>query len=87
MGSDRGVDDVSSSCFPVSTMSDLGFYTDLFLNPKSVANPCGLIPQSIFNDTFILLPPQDSPKEFINIQFDHLAWDIDKQEKFKRAAD
>ena len=83
MGNERTTAQVDGSCFPVSSMGDLGFYTTLFLDAKDVANPCGLIAQSIFNDTFILLPPQDSIKEYINIKFDHLAWDIDRQEKYK----
>ncbi|OMJ69821.1 hypothetical protein SteCoe_32339 [Stentor coeruleus] len=87
MGQSRSKEDVQSTCFPVATMGDLGFYTNLFLDPKDVANPCGLIPQSIFNDTFILLPPQDSPLETIDIKFDHLAWDIDKEEKYKNSDD
>ena len=85
MGAVRSKSDVQSNCFPVVSMNDLGFYTNLYLEPQDVASPCGLIPQSIFNDTFILLPPQDSPKESINIKFDHLAWDIDVQEKFKNS--
>ena len=75
---------VQSNCFPVVSINDLSFYTNLYLEPHDMASPCGLIPQSIFNDTFILLPPQDSPKESIDIKFDQLAWDIDVQEKFKQ---
>lgn len=83
MGNYRSVDEVKSSCFPVSTMSETGFYYNLLLDPNDVANPCGLISTSYFNDTFILLPPQDSPKDSINIKFDHLAWDVDREEKYK----
>lgn len=85
MGTVLTANDVKSSCYPVSTMGDLGFYTNLYLAPEEVASPCGLISQSVFNDTFILLPPQDSLKDSINIKFDHLAWDIDKEEKFKNS--
>jgi LEM3 (ligand-effect modulator 3) family / CDC50 family len=84
MGSDRSTDDLSSSCFPVIDMEDLGFYNSLPLNKADPANPCGLVSLSLFNDTFSLLPPQDSLKETIDIKFDHLAWDIDKEEKYKR---
>jgi hypothetical protein len=85
MGQAPSAATVQTSCFPVATMGDLGFYTSLLLGPKDVANPCGLVAQSIFNDTFFLLPPQNSPKETIDIKFDHLAWDVDRQEKFKNS--
>lgn len=83
MGNDRSVDQVKSSCFPVSTMKDTGFYYDLLIDPEDVANPCGLVATSYFNDTFVLLPPQNSHKESIDIRFDHLAWDVDREEKYK----
>ena len=85
MGTTRTKSEVQANCFPVVSMNNLGFYTNLYLQPTDVASPCGLVSQSVFNDTFILLPPQDSPKESIDIKFDHLAWDIDVQEKFKNS--
>ena len=40
-------------------MDDLGFYTSLNLTGSDVANPCGLVARSYFNDTFSMLLPDD----------------------------
>ncbi|CAG9322823.1 unnamed protein product [Blepharisma stoltei] len=83
LGYNQTKSDISSYCEPVVTMKDLGLITNLSKEIK-IANPCGLIAKSYFNDTFILMPPADSPKNTITVKHDGIAWDVDKDDKFKR---
>lgn len=89
MGDDRSKDDVESSCDPIVDMSDLGLKKDdrsygKGLSGGKVANPCGLMARSLFNDTYVL--EKSSGKPF-NIKDDDIAWDIDKDEKFSHIDD
>ena len=52
MGDHRSKSDVKSSCDPITTIGNLGLNTSLTFDGDHVANPCGLIAKSYFNDTF-----------------------------------
>ena len=58
---------------------------DLNLDGDHVANPCGLIPKSVFNDTFTLTH-SDSGKQ-VNIKESDIAWASDKDDKFSHPDD
>lgn len=85
MGDLRSVSDIEDYCDPVVDMEDLGFYTTLDLESSDPANPCGLVAKSYFNDTFSLISP-DAFEE-IPMSSNGIAWDIDKEEKFKQSKD
>jgi len=50
------------------------------LNPNTVANPCGLIAKSLFNDTYWLYQ-NDGP--LVTIDASNIAWKSDVDNKFK----
>jgi hypothetical protein len=54
------------------------------LDEDDVANPCGLIAKTVFNDTFVLFDEDDKA---VKIEEDDIAWDVDKDEKFERLDD
>mmetsp|Transcript_1693 Transcript_1693/g.1632 ORF Transcript_1693/g.1632 Transcript_1693/m.1632 type:complete len:139 (+) Transcript_1693:233-649(+) len=83
MGEDQSKSEISSYCEPVVTMKDLGLITNLS-EEVEIANPCGLVAKSFFNDTFLLMPPADSPKDNIEVKHDDISWWVDRHEKFKR---
>jgi len=75
-------------------MGELGISTSLNGSPLdsgAAANPCGLVAKSIFNDTFKLylgggVTDQQvitTPALSININSTGIAWDSDKEYKFK----
>jgi LEM3 (ligand-effect modulator 3) family / CDC50 family len=85
-------DSVSSDCDPIVSMQDLGRTANQLSssNLKAhagdsnfVANPCGLIAQTLFNDTYQI---QSSNGTAIFIDETNIAWPSDKEKKFKRAA-
>lgn len=83
-GEDLKITDIQSDCDPIVTVKDLGFYKTLgniTLAPTDVANPCGLIAKSLFNDTFRLT--DTSNKDYF-INETNIAWDSDKKGRFKR---
>jgi LEM3 (ligand-effect modulator 3) family / CDC50 family len=83
-GEDLKLSDISSDCDPITTIKDLGFYKSIgnfSLAPTDIANPCGLIAKSLFNDTFKLYNMEE--KELI-INETNIAWDSDKKGRFKR---
>ena len=82
LGEEMTKDEIETSCTPIVTMEDLGFYTELDLSQDSPANPCGLVPKSYFNDTYSLLKSESN--EEIKILQDDIAWAIDIDEKFER---
>lgn len=73
MGESRSESEIEFNCDPVVTMSDLGFYTSLDLQQDDVANPCGLVSKSYFNDTFTLIYPDSESLDPIPMKHDNLA--------------
>eukprot|EP00360_Condylostoma_magnum_P000085 CAMPEP_0168315394 /NCGR_PEP_ID=MMETSP0210-20121227/11104_1 /TAXON_ID=40633 /ORGANISM="Condylostoma magnum, Strain COL2" /LENGTH=124 /DNA_ID=CAMNT_0008288321 /DNA_START=340 /DNA_END=714 /DNA_ORIENTATION=+ len=68
-------------------MKDLDrYYNRDNFAPDDLANPCGLIPRSWNNDTYLLAHSSD-PDVLIQIKRDDISWKIDKDEKFKRNSD
>jgi hypothetical protein len=70
-------------CEPIITNADLGFEYSVNgkkLDPDAPANPCGLVARSYFNDTYAVKDPKGSE---VKIAFDDVAWDSDKNDKFK----
>ena len=68
-------------------MGDLGFdiedrHYGKELSDGKVANPCGLMARSLFNDTYILYKKNGDGS--FDIKDDDIAWEIDKDEKFSR---
>lgn len=53
------------------------------LDPEAVANPCGYIANSFFNDTYSLFNQDDGSSIFINEN--GIAWKNDNGRKFRRA--
>jgi hypothetical protein len=86
-GNDLDKDEVPL-CKPVRTMEDLGRIPSTLeigtqLEDDDVANPCGLIAQTVFNDTFILLDPDG---KVVPLEFDDLV--LDKvSDRYERADD
>lgn len=66
-------------CDPIVEIKDLHSNPKNFSSDK-VANPCGLISNSHFTDTFFLL---DSENKAIKIHEDDIAFELDKDVKFK----
>jgi hypothetical protein len=78
-------DQISTDCDPILTMKDVGIYKSIGgypLQPEDVANPCGLIAKSLFNDTYTLALNDVN----INIDEKDIAWDSDKK-RYKRNED
>ncbi|CAG9320874.1 unnamed protein product [Blepharisma stoltei] len=85
MGNDLSKGSVSTDCDPIVTMEDLGIEPKYReggwdLTDKDVANPCGLIAKTFFNDTFIMW---DQNGHRVNILENDIAWPSDKDRKFK----
>src|SRR5690606_19775556 len=75
---------VETDCEPIVTIKDLGrnLAADgkTILKDTDVANPCGLIAKSFFNDTYSIT----YNNEEVKINSTGIAWDADKSLKFKR---
>ena len=75
--------DISSDCDPIIYVSDLGINTTLgnkvVLNATDVANPCGLMARSFFNDSFLLL---DDSNTSIYINETGIAWPSDLKGRY-----
>ena len=74
-----------TSCEPVTKFSDFGFEPVYALDghvlaPDEVANPCGLIAKTMFNDTFMLVGPENQK---VDIDETDIAWTTD-EDKFAR---
>lgn len=84
MGTTRSKNDIDANCDPIKTMDDVGLSRlTPSLSPKSVANPCGLIAKSVFNDTYSI-SPLDSTQKSLDISFKDISWSVDREDKFKR---
>ena len=78
-------------CDPIKTNKDTGFSTSVVPGAPALvddepAYPCGLVAKSLFNDTYTLKPADDNgvasgPK--ITINDDNIAWESDREYKFK----
>ncbi len=74
----------SGDCDPIVNMGQLGISRSVngtFLAPDAVANPCGLIAKSLFNDNFTLA---DSSGNSLFINEKDIAWQADKDLKYSR---
>lgn len=84
MGDDMAKSELTD-CDPVLTMKDLGMEKKyrmggLDLKDDDVANPCGLIAKTFFNDTYSMV---DFNGNAVVISEDDIAWPSDKERKFK----
>ena len=76
--------EVDSDCYPIITNKDLGGRKNLKgfpLPDDDPAFPCGLIAQSVFNDTFELIDPKTKKNFEINPK--GIAWSTDVSDLFK----
>lgn len=83
-GENLTLEGIKSDCDPITTVKDLGFYKTIgnyTLAPTDVANPCGLIAKSLFNDTYKIYDTDDNE---LFIDETNIAWDSDKKGRFKR---
>lgn len=72
---------IKDDCEPIIHMQDVGIYKSIgnvTLNASDVANPCGLIAKSLFNDTYMLI--QNETPIYINET--DIAWDSDKKNRY-----
>lgn len=89
LGKDLTLDQVKSDCDPIITNADVGRFVSIKntpLNKNDVANPCGLIAKSFFNDTFIL-KSNNSTANKIEINETGIAWEADLQLKYQKPED
>lgn len=84
--------DISEDCDPIVTNADLGELGKTALDgitpldPAAPAYPCGLVAKSVFTDTYRLYnqePGVDPETGRIQIVSDNIAWESDKEYKFK----
>lgn len=102
MGEDRTVADLKDSCAPIITNADLlpGVTTSVdgtLLDPAAPANPCGLVAKSYFTDSYRfftqtptaedMLAKEGEGENELKINSVGIAWDSDKEYKFKNNAD
>jgi hypothetical protein len=91
------VSDITSDCDPIITVDELGKFTTVSgvnLTSGSPANPCGLVAKSFFNDSFNLYVGNaiTVAQVYNNIKLNKtindvgIAWDSDKEYKFKNRA-
>jgi len=81
-GNALSVSQISSDCDPVTTVKDVGIYKSIggnSLSASDVANPCGLIAKSLFNDTYQLFVNDEQ----IFVNETGIAWDSDKNGRYK----
>jgi hypothetical protein len=77
----------SGECDPIVTVKDLGIFQTIDntkLKEDQVANPCGLIAKSLFNDNYTL---SDSSGKNIFINETNIAWQADRELKYSRPKD
>lgn len=77
----------SGECDPVVTMGDMGkthAVDGTPLSPDTVANPCGLIAKSLFNDTYSLA---DSNGVSLFLNSSEVSWAADRSLKYARPVD
>jgi hypothetical protein len=78
------VSDIETDCDPIVRNEDIGANLKNLkgetLDPKGVAWPCGLVAKSLFTDKYELYDPSGKN---ITINDIGIAWDSDKEYKFK----
>lgn len=85
MGNELSVDELED-CDPIKKNKDLGdnitYAADgiTLLLPDEPAFPCGLVAKSFFTDEFVLKDPAGG---LVTISSDNIAWESDKEYKFK----
>ena len=73
MGNTRTESEIDPSCDPIKRIEDLDLnINNPQLSPKSIANPCGLIAKSIFNDTYRIISISPKKSE-IKISFNEIS--------------
>ena len=90
MGNWMKVDELDD-CDPIKTNKDTGFNKSIVKGAPDLldddpAYPCGLVAKSLFNDTFSLTPIDDGGNTNsvpIEINDDNIAWESDREYKFK----
>lgn len=86
-GKNLPVDELLSDCEPIVKNKDLPEGTlslsKKTLDPEGPAYPCGLIAKSFFNDRYTL-KPQGASSTPIAINEKNIAWESDKDLKYKR---
>lgn len=81
MGNTRSVGEIDSNCSPIKTVHDLDFpVNNPQLAPNSVANPCGLVAKSVFNDSYFI---SSANLGAVRVQFNDISLSVDRDEKFK----
>ena len=78
-------DTLDKECKPIKYIQDLkrdvysvaGFY----ISYDKIANPCGLVAKSYFNDSYSLV---DQNNNFINLKTTEISHKIDRERVFKR---
>jgi hypothetical protein len=81
LGKNVSISTLEDECTPIVRMKDLGIYESIDktpLLPDDIANPCGLIAKSFFNDTYKF---NDND---ISINETGIAWQADKDLKYAR---
>jgi len=81
-------DEIKDDCDPIILNKDINetlysYDGTTKLDPDKVAHPCGLIAKSVFNDTYEI--KKKVGDEQIIIEFDDIAWSVDK-DKYKNSA-
>lgn len=96
-GNELSVSELNTDCDPIVTMKDLAMnktqlenlnrpeLAKLFDSTTIPANPCGLIAQSFFNDTFSM--SEDNGGKIINISEKNIIWESDKKKYSKASED
>lgn len=84
-GTDLNKNDIESTCDPILEVKNL--HRDIFVNLSrtAVANPCGLVAKSYFNDTFSLY--EKDTNKTVKIHENDIAFPRDKDDKFKNSSD
>ena len=79
LGKEVTLSTLQDECSPIIYMKDIGIYKSLdgtVLSPDTIANPCGLIAKSFFNDTYKFVD------EGLNIDETGIAWQADIDLKY-----
>ena len=95
MGEVRTLDEISSSCDPITQNSDLTATNSVNGTPlvqDEPANPCGLVAKSVFTDSYQFyssLPTTSTAYTtgMISIDTTNIAWKSDQENKFKNCED